>query len=786
MEVNRNQLRLQVFLFVIIGLLAAATIYVSSLSSQQQRALLSTANYDVAFSAGQASSEFFRFANRVHEPTIHGNAALQREATLRYDIFYSRRESLRSGLFVELSKTDADSKALLEDLDGLIATVDPLIARLDEAGVGRQIYEIVRPFESRMVQLASAANSFGAAKVAESEQRLIKLHWLFSAITAALIATGFLLILLLMWNKRLLGQMHRELQASASDMQRQRDKLTRQNILFTAALNNMSQGLCMFDPEGKLIVANEKFSKLFELGKVSADDGTTVDDIIEICRSKGMGGPDLLNSIFARPKGHEGEKAVGQFFEELRDGRVISVSRQHIVSGGWLVTQEDVTKRRRAEDKLAYLASHDALTGLANRSRFCSALQSAIDRRVELGEPAAVICFSLDRFEAVVDTLGHRFGDLLLQSVAERTNKQAREGNLVSRLGNHEFAVLLKGISSSERATDFVNKLTDVLTDAFELDGHKVVVGVSIGVALVGIDVREAETVLRNANLALHRALAGGGSNCQFYNNAMEVQAESSPAMEFDLWQAFENGQIELTYQPQIDLADYQITGVEALLHWRHPKRGLVSAASFMGLAEDIGLAEPLGAWVLNQACRDAMSWPRLLKVAVQLSSALFVRGDLQATVKSVLDNSGLPADRLEIELNETPLLQESASILELINELKAMKVGFALNGFGAGQSSIGLVRRFPFDKIKIDSVHVSDVTVDPETLAVVQAVAALGNGLQIKVAAEGINTPEQMRLLHLAGCSEGQGHLFSKALTSDEMSALLCRPPSENFKLEA
>ncbi|MFV2034761.1 MAG: putative bifunctional diguanylate cyclase/phosphodiesterase [Halocynthiibacter sp.] len=784
MKLINVQPRLQVLLFGAIGLLAAATVYISALISQQRSALEKAAHYDVAFSAGQAANEYFRFSLRIADLGKNVDAASLDEARLRFEILYSRFETLNSGQFLKFIDQVPESKRAIEAFGRMLADIEPMVERLDKPGSVRSVSVRIAELEQGMVALASMANTYGASLVATSQDRLINLHILFSTITAALIATGFLLILLVMWSKRLLRRMHQELLVTADDLTDQSRNLKRQNMLFDAALNNMSQGLTMFGAEGDLIVANRRFGELFDLPQVHAGDGVTVDDIVARCRKGDLAATERLQAMFGRPKAVNDSALAGQFVESLNNDRVVSICQQHIEDGGWLITQEDVTARCRAEERLAFLARSDTLTGLANRNQFCEALRDAIGRLSRNGEPSAVICFNLDRFRNVSTTLGHRYGDLLLQKVADRTLKLVREADVVARFGGDEFAVLLRGVANAERAEAFAAKLVDALTETHDVEGHKVIIGVSTGIALVEPDTADAETAIRNANTALNKAKSSGGNGYRLFEPVMDVGNQARRSLERELWSAYERNEFELVYQPQVNLQDYHIDGIEVLLRWNHPERGVLVSAEFLTVAEDIGLIEPLGAWMLKSALSEVASWPRAVKVAVNLSPVQFLRSDLVATVSSVLDSTGLPAECLELEVVEALFMQENSTTLDLLNQLRDMKIGLTLDHFGTGYSSLSYVRRYPINKIKIDKSYVSEISNDPEALAIVRAVTTLGHALDISTSAEGIKTSEQMRLLHLAGCSEGQGILFSAPLPPAEMANLLREPATMKGKI--
>jgi diguanylate cyclase (GGDEF)-like protein/PAS domain S-box-containing protein len=466
-------------------------------------------------------------------------------------------------------------------------------------------------------------------------------------------------------------------------------------------------------------------------------------------------------------------KADGSEIEVLTYARRVAFGQSQAV----LVAIVDVTERKQAEARIAHMAHHDALTGLPNRVLFHQRLDEALIRvRRQGSNPArlAVHCLDLDHFKSVNDTLGHPVGDRLLQAVAERLGQAVGDDGMVARLGGDEFAVIQTAIDGPNDAGGLASRLIKAVSAVYDIQGHEVVVGASIGIALAPGDGDAAEALLRNADMALYRAKAEGRGTSHFFEPEMDRKIQARRVLELDLRKAFANGEFELFYQPLINLATNDVSAFEALLRWRHPERGMVSPAEFIPLAEEIGLIVPLGEWVLRQACSQAATWPGDLKVAVNLSPAQFrSRGVVQA-VMSALAHSRLPPQRLELEITESVLLGETDANLATLHRLRELGARISMDDFGTGYSSLSYLRSFPFDKIKIDRSFVRELVERPDCVAIIRAVAGLGASLGIATTAEGVETQEQLDRLRIEGCTEVQGFLFSPPRPASEIACLM------------
>ena len=435
---------------------------------------------------------------------------------------------------------------------------------------------------------------------------------------------------------------------------------------------------------------------------------------------------------------------------------------------------EHLEERKRLEAQLLHMARHDALTGLPNRVLFQEHLGQELARGGRRGEDLALLCIDLDLFKEVNDTLGHPIGDKLLKLVAERLRECARETDVVARLGGDEFAVVAVAAEQPRGAIVLAQRIIAALSSPFDLDGHQVVIGASIGIALAPGDSEQGEGLLKAADLALYRAKADGRGLYRLFEPEMDAKMQARRTLELDLRKALITNEFELFYQPVVNLALNEVCAFEALLRWNHPTRGMISPAEFISLAEETGTIVPLGEWVLRQACAEAVGWPDDLKVAVNISPAQFKSRGLALAVTSALAASGLRPSRLELEITESVLLQDSESVMETLHALKDLGVQISMDDFGTGYSSLSYLRSFPFDKIKIDQSFVRDMSGDNDSVAIVRAVAGLGRNLGMSTTAEGVETDQQLEHLRDEGCSEVQGYLFSRPLPASELLPLL------------
>ncbi len=468
--------------------------------------------------------------------------------------------------------------------------------------------------------------------------------------------------------------------------------------------------------------------------------------------------------------------AVGPHLCELSDSTVLAFTWTTLADGGALIEIEDVTAHRQA----AQIAHRDPLTGLPNRVEFRLRLEQTIAHCLRTGETAAVLCIDLDRFKSINDTLGHPMGDLLLKAVADRMRGVLRTEDVVARLGGDEFAVLQPGSCTPGAAETLAARLIDLIGRTYVIKGHMLNIGASVGVAMIPGDGEDADQILKNADLALYRAKGDGRGVFRFFEPEMNARMQARRLMEIDLRKALAMRQFQLAFQPQVTAATGAIVGFETLIRWDHPTRGVLDPETFIPLAEEIGLIVPIGEWVLRTACREAARWEQPVNLAVNLSAVQFRSGDLVQTVVSALASSGLDAARLELEITENVLLQDTERVLDTLRRLRALGVTISMDDFGTGYSSLSYLQKFPFSKIKIDQSFVRAMVSDPDSAAIVRAVAALGASLGMQTTAGGVETPEQLAQVQIEGCQQVQGVLTGGPVTAAAAAALLIPQPEE------
>jgi diguanylate cyclase (GGDEF)-like protein len=574
------------------------------------------------------------------------------------------------------------------------------------------------------------------------------------------------------WHARRVQAANAELDHALGTLDAANARLREQNIRFDAALNHMSQGLAMFDAQERLVVCNDRYVDMYKLPRDVVTPGCSLHEVLRWRRAHGGldRDPEEVRSTLLAGLA---KSSRSSFAFETADGRTVSITSRAMPDGGWVATHEDITERRRAEEEIAYLARHDALTGLPNRRLFNEQLAETL-AHCKRGDSVAVLCLDVDRFKSVNDTLGHPIGDQLLKAVAERLRACVRESDLVARLGGDEFAIVQIGATQPTEATTLSTRLIDAISAPYDLDGHQAIVGMSVGIAVAPNDGSDAAQLLKNADMALYRAKADGRGIYRFFEAEMDARMQARRALELDLRKAIAGSEFELFYQPLVDARTERVRGFEALIRWRHPQRGMIAPMEFIPLAEETGLIVPLGEWVLRQACQEAASWPDDLSVAVNLSAVQFKSKQLVETVVSALASSGVSPARLELEITESVLLHESDGTLATLHQLRDIGIRISLDDFGTGYSSLGYLRKFPFDKIKIDGSFIRDMPGKDDSLAIIRAVVAIGASLGINTTAEGVETPEQFECLRTEGCTEVQGYLFSPPRPAAEIRKLV------------
>jgi diguanylate cyclase (GGDEF)-like protein len=541
-----------------------------------------------------------------------------------------------------------------------------------------------------------------------------------------------------------------------------------------AALNNMAHGISMFDKHQRLVVINKQYAAMYNLSPSQVKPGTPARDILE---ARVTSGASPASRSFAADRLKEMMRGKDySTIDYLRDGRVIAINHQRMDNGGWVAVHQDITAQKRVEAELAHMARYDALTGLANRALFLEKVDEALARMASRGEPFSILMLDLDRFKAVNDSLGHAIGDSLLKAVGERLRRITRDLDVVARLGGDEFAVIqIAGINQRDQAMALANRILSAITEPYDIDGRKIVIGTSIGITLAPQDANAAESdadiLVRRADLALYKSKSEGRNRYRFFQATMEAEARDRRELEEDMRRALLREEFELHYQTVIDVGQRECCGAEALVRWRHPERGLLAPDQFISLAEDSGLIMPLGDWILRRACSDAANWPAHLKIAVNLSPVQLQQGNLLDVIKSALKESGLAPGRLELEITETVLVEKNEENLALLHEIKNLGISIVLDDFGTGYSSMRYLQMFPFDRIKIDKSFIQSMTTHSDSAAIVCAIAGLGRGLDIETTAEGVETVEQFAFLRTAGCQLGQGYLFSRPVPLAQLS---------------
>jgi diguanylate cyclase (GGDEF)-like protein len=540
------------------------------------------------------------------------------------------------------------------------------------------------------------------------------------------------------------------------------------------AINNMTQGLLLYDSDARIVLCNQRYLEMYNLSPDVVKPGYHFRDLIAHRKETGSfrGNVDEFCSSVLR---NVEQKRATNSVMETTDGRSVQIVNQPLANGGWVVTQEDITERRRAEKQIAHLAHYDALTDLPNRVLFRAQLQQELER-TKRGEQLAVLYIDIDEFKSVNDSLGHPAGDELLKAVASRLRSCLRETDSVARLGGDEFAIVQTGIKQPGDVVKLVTRIYQAIREPYECLGHQVTTDASIGIALAPNDATDLDQLLKSADLAMYGAKADGRRTYRFFEPQMDACVRARRTLELDIRQAIAEGAFALHYQPIVNLGSNEIVGCEALLRWNHPARGMISPAEFIPIAEETGLICQIGDWVLTPACAEATNWPPGIKLAVNISPVQFRSQAFSLKVTNALATTGLSADRLELEITEAVLIRDDEAALTMLQQLRAIGVRIALDDFGTGYSSLSYLQRFPFDKIKIDRCFVSDVAEAEGSSTIVQAVINIAKARNMTTTAEGVETERQREMLLALGCTEMQGYLFSPARPVAEIRTLLSR----------
>ncbi|EHR73501.1 diguanylate cyclase (GGDEF) domain-containing protein [Burkholderiales bacterium JOSHI_001] len=560
--------------------------------------------------------------------------------------------------------------------------------------------------------------------------------------------------------------------ASTEDALRASNAALRSELeLLRDALERMPHGMCAFDGQDRLVLANAHYRKIWCLPDEVVRPGATFRQIMDATPGRETA------ASRSRPPPPPGSEGTRWREWQLDDGRLIEIVVSRRGDGSCVALHEDVTDQRQAQERISFLARHDLLTGLPNRGVLREAIERALaDTR--RGEAMALLCLDLDRFKPVNDIYGHAAGDALLKQVAQRLRDNVREVDTVARLGGDEFAVVQRGGEQPAASSRLAQRIIKALNRPFEVKGHVVHIGTSVGIALAPHDGSDPETLQRNADLALYGAKSDGRSTLRYFEPAMNERIEARRGLENDLRRAIDERQFVLAYQPRFDLQSGALVGVEALLRWQHPQRGLVPPGDFIALAKETGLIVPIGRWVLEQACRDALAWPGHVAVAVNVSAVQFLRGAVLPDLAHALAATGLPPRRVELEITESTMIKDATAVRSVLHQVREQGVRVALDDFGTGFSSLSHLRSFPFDHIKIDRSFVRDAPQRPDLRAIIRGVAAMASGMNMQTTIEGVETEEQFQAVQALGCDAVQGYLFARPMPAQALAQLFSGPP--------
>jgi len=546
--------------------------------------------------------------------------------------------------------------------------------------------------------------------------------------------------------------------------------LSEKSLHLDTAINNMTQGLLLFDAEGRLVICNQRYLDMFALSPEVVKPGCHLYDLVRHRKATGsfVGDIDSYCAKFLNLAGEEtNDTVIG-----VPDGRVIRLIYKRSPDGGWATTVEDITERRRVEARIEHLAHYDALTNLPNRTLFQRHAEGLLMQTSEVR--FAILYIDVDEFKRINDSLGHLIGDEFLKGVSARLLNSIGPEDFVARLGGDEFAIVQRDVAGEADVDALVARIYAALRTPFDCRGHSLAADASIGIALAPQHGADLHGLLKSADLAMYAAKAAGRRTHRFFEPSMETQANQRRALELDLRAAIDDGDFEIHYQPLVDLDSNAVTGCEALLRWRHPRRGMISPAEFIPIAEETGMIEEIGDWVLRTACAEAAGWPEHVRVAVNVSPVQFRSRTLSLKVAAALAESGLAPCRLELEITEAVLIADDDAALVTLNEMRGLGVRIALDDFGTGYSSLSYLQRFPFDKIKIDRSFVKELARGTGSSSIIKAVVSIAADRNMVTTAEGVETDEQRATVHALGCTQMQGYLFSAPVRAQEARAMM------------
>jgi diguanylate cyclase (GGDEF)-like protein len=786
---TRDKREARVPLFAVLMLFACAAAYTSFLTIQQDTTVNRLASYDDAFDAAQGAVELLRLQDAVGEFALGSPDASADNVEIRLEVLENRLAVLERPSFLKFIAGHVETDGIVDALAQSIGAVDRLVPRLGQPGVADQIVDLLNPLDAGMTRLGAVASTLVSDQIEIEQDRLRRLHFISSAINFGLIGLGVLLIIVLLRDNRLMLGANTRLTALADDLRRTssalssahgavaaaneglalqnatlrgRDEALRiQNTRFDAALNNMSQGLFMADNDRRLIVCNKRFREMFALQPEEVEPGARLDDLLHVMMDRQAQPLLLISEIHQRLSGIWSATERGQFYAET-DEASIQVGYVPMTEGGWVVTYEDISERRKVEANTEYLAHHDVLTGLPNRLAFTLRLDHLLGNRADR-RSFALLFVDVDDFKDINDTLGHLAGDMLLVTIAQRLRANVREEDLVARLGGDEFAILQMMPRDRNETLALAQRLVDAINQPYDLEGRRISSSISLGIAVEDDETRDAEHLFRNADMALYRAKATGRNTWRFFEPEMQQEVQTRSTITADLRLALKEDQFDIFYQPVMHASSGQLVQFEGLLRWNHHSLGSVAPGRFIPIAEESRLIVPIGEMVLRRACAEAMRWPCQVRVAVNLSPVQFVGRGLVSIVESALNDAGLDPSRLELEITEGALLRDSEQVSVVLRQLRSLGVTIALDDFGTGYASLSYLRQLPFDKIKIDRSFIMGLNKNDDSVPIIEAVISLARNLSMTTTAEGVETEDQWRLLAAMGCTYVQGYLFDR-----------------------
>ena len=620
------------------------------------------------------------------------------------------------------------------------------------------------------VALRALPNYPVVVNIAKSERATLA-AWRLQAITLGLGTLVLLFCATLLLKS--LGNQFRRLATAGEMLGKKTEELRSSKLTVDSALNNISQGIAMFNSSARLLLCNRRYFEMYGLSSEVVRPGCTLRELLNLRVATGTFCPNEIEQNISAQAAAVSHGNIFQRVTYLRDGRIISIVNHPMEGGGWVAAHEDITEAKRAEERLAYEAYVDTLTDLPNRKAYYAQLEQALNC-IGQGKRLAVMYLDIDRLKRVNDTLGHMVGDALLKSTADRLRECVGDIGWVARLSGDEFAIVQSLFNHSEDAAVLAQRIVEAMREPFEIDGHKILASVSIGIAIAPADATELNELLKAADIALYEAKnVGRGTYC-FYEPQLQERMQSHAQVEQDLQQAIAHGEFELFYQPVASLAENKIVSFEALLRWNHPRRGIVSPAEFIPIAEETGLIVQLGEWVIRTACAEAAAWPDDIQVAVNLSAAQLSNKNLANVIVGAVAAAGIPPSKLELELTKSVLIQNTSATKAKLKSLHELGIQFAVDDFGTGYSSLSYLLSFPFHKIKIDRSFITGLADNESSRAIVRAIGDLAQNLNMRVTAEGIETERQLQQVRKLGCTEIQGYLLSRPRPATEIFRLL------------